>query len=206
MEYTLEDAALSASLLGVLFYVDPDDDRCAGAVSFICADDAAAQWPDAGADAAAALDLARRNAAAQDETLHEAFARLFVGPNRLPAPPWGSVYTDPESVIFGNLTLDVRAWMRANGVKVNLPSRQPEDQFGLMLTLFSWAARNEVSEEALRELIERHLMPWAPRFLELLGARAEGTFYEGLAALAAVTLDTWTEAFDLEPERRRLYR
>ncbi|MFR7403636.1 MAG: hypothetical protein ACLUW6_03065 [Coriobacteriaceae bacterium] len=32
-----------------------------------------------------------------------------MGPGHLPAPPWGSVYTDHECVIFGEATLALRA-------------------------------------------------------------------------------------------------
>lgn len=210
---SLKDVALSASVLGALFYFDPDDERCAAALAFALSPDAAAQWPGADGSGDAvdqAFALMRRNAETQEaergETLHQTFARLMVGPGHLVAPPWGSVYTDPESVIFGNLTLDVRAWLRENGVKMHLDLREPEDHFGLMLTMFSWAVRNGASDEALRELLEQHLLPWTPRYLELFGAGSEGTFYEGLGALAAATLAAWVDALDLEPATRRLYR
>ncbi len=34
----------------------------------------------------------------------------------LPAPPWGSVWLDKENVLFGDSTLALREWMRANGI------------------------------------------------------------------------------------------
>ena len=52
-------------------------------------------------------------AGADNEELVWEYRRLFVGPGHLPAPPWGSVYTDHECVIFGEATLALRAWMRA---------------------------------------------------------------------------------------------
>lgn len=214
MAYTFEDAALSAAILGILFYADPHDERSADAFAFALNPDSADAWPCTEGTLAQrvndAFALMQENASTQqnslNETLHESYARLLIGPNPLPAPPWGSVYTDRESVIFGNKTLDVRDWMRANGVKMNLGSREPEDHFGLMLTMFSWAARNGVSEAELRVFLEQHLLPWAPRFLELFRAGAQGTFYEGLANLAAATLEQWTQAFELQPVTCRLYR
>lgn len=206
MDYTLEDAAASASVLGTLFYFDPDTDRCAQPLSFLLDPDAAGQWPGADDADRHAFAVMQRNAQAQEESLHEAFSRLLVGPNRLPAPPWGSVYTDHDSVIFGDTTLAVRQWMRESGVKMKLTSREPEDHFGLMLIMTSWALAEGVSEEDIRTLLEQHLLPWAPRFLELFTEGAAGTLYEGLGLLAASTLDKWTEAFALTPAARKLYR
>ena len=61
------------------------------------------------------------------------YRRLFVGPAPKPAPPWGSVYTDRECVVFGEGTLELRAWMRAHGVRRTTDERTPEDHIGLML-------------------------------------------------------------------------
>ncbi len=53
---------------------------------------------------------------AADDDLTWEFRRLFVGPGVKPAPPWGSVYTDRDRVVFGASTLELRAWMRERGV------------------------------------------------------------------------------------------
>ena len=58
---------------------------------------AAAEWPFVDAvEAAADLALMREGlvAGADNEELVWEYRRLFVGPGHLPAPPWGSVYTD----------------------------------------------------------------------------------------------------------------
>ena len=47
------------------------------------------------------------------------YRRLFVGPGHLPAPPWGSVYTDRECVIFGEATLI--GIQRERGLVVDVP-------------------------------------------------------------------------------------
>ena len=53
---------------------------------------------------------------AADDDLTWEYRRLFVGPGVKPAPPWGSVYTDRDRVVFGASTLELRAWMRERGV------------------------------------------------------------------------------------------
>ena len=42
------------------------------------------------------------------EKLKVEFARLFIGPYRLAAPPYGSIYLDEERKIMGDSTIDVR--------------------------------------------------------------------------------------------------
>ena len=197
----------AAELLGTLLYVDPAAASGADALAWAAGADAAGAWPFGGEEAARALealaaDLAQRDPAER----HRAFARLFVGPAKLPAPPWGSVYTDPEGVIFGNLTLDVRQWMREAGVTLRLPERQPEDHLGLMLLMLAWSLRADVDERAARRLVEELMLPWAPRFLELLAERADDAFYGPLACLARVTLGDWQARYGLVPPSLRLYR
>ncbi len=51
----------------------------------------------------------------------------------LPAPPWGSVWLDKESVLFGDSTLALRQWMRENGIALEADGNEPEDHFGTVL-------------------------------------------------------------------------
>lgn len=207
------DTAPFAAVLGTLLYQDPADAAAQNALAFLMSEGSAEQWPYGGAEAQrcvsalAACCVADGEAAERgEETLHQAHARLFVGPNKLPAPPWGSVYTDHDSVIFGNKTLEVRAWMRDNGVKMDLGSYVPEDHIGLLLLMFSWAVRNDVPDEALTVFLEEHVLSWAPRFLELLAEGAAHPFYGNLAELARLTFADWTDRFTLTPASLKLYR
>jgi len=152
---------------------------------------AAAQWPFAGDEVAAvegALAAMKEGLAAgadHDDVVWE-YRRLFVGPGHLPAPPWGSVYTDRECVVFGESTLALRAWMRTVGVERLADERTPEDHIGLMLALLSFLAaeRSELVDDYLRD----HLLTWAPHYLEALEEAAEQPFYVGLARLTRLTL------------------
>lgn len=202
-----DDIADAAAVLGTLFYRDPASDQAQPALSWIKSQEAGPAWAFGQPYAAKAISAAAN--ALEDEGLqpvHEDFNRFFVGPYKLPAPPWGSVYTDPESVIFGNETLAVRQWMRDNLVKMNLPEREPEDQFGLMLLMVSWGVRNGVADEEIQRLFEEDLLPWAFRFLELFVDAAAGgeaarrswgddvapsPFYQAVGQLARLTLEDW---------------
>ena len=195
----------SAALLGALFYRDPTSEACADVVSWIEGADPVA-WEFGQPAAARAIEGMRAALASVDaQTVHKAYNRLFIGPYALPAPPWGSVYTDPEGVIFGNLTLSLRSWMRENGVEMRLPDKEPEDHFGLMLMMLSWSC-DKVDDDAIADLLENYLLPWAPRFLELFVEGADDAFYESLGALAQATLADWRSCFDLNPPAIRLSR
>lgn len=208
MTRSFNDIAQWSSILGSLFYHDPRSEKGAAAVTFVCCAETAQAWPFGQPEAAEACSkLAKAATREGGSGLHEDFNRMFVGPEKLPAPAWGSVYLDPENVIFGNETIELREWMRETGVTMTLPDREPEDQFGLMLLMAAFCAQTDTSEEALRQLLEYHLLPWAYRFLDQFeeGAGAD-SFYAAAAQLARCTLKAWEMDFDLTPEPRRLYR
>lgn len=81
-------------------------------------------------------------ATSSDEPLTDAWQRLFIGPYALPAPPWGSVWLDRESVLFGDSTLALRQWMRENGIAFEMQQNEPEDHFGTLLLLAAWLIEN----------------------------------------------------------------
>lgn len=170
---------------------------------------AAAQWPFAGDEVAAvegALAAMKEGLAAgadHDDVVWE-YRRLFVGPGHLPAPPWGSVYTDRECVVFGESTLALRAWMRTVGVERLADERTPEDHIGLMLALLSFLAaeRPELVDDYLRD----HLLTWAPHYLEVLEEATTHPFYRGLAQLTRASLEGLGAARELSVTLPRFYR
>lgn len=144
-----------------------------------------------------------------------AFRRLFQGPAKLVAPPWGSVYTDRDGVIFGLTTLDLRAWMRRNGVEMDTGEREPEDHIGLMLAQLGALARQR--PELIDEFLQLHLLTWSHHYLEQLHNAAvisgtdrddlvAGEFYRGLADLCDITLEAVRRYRGLQVTPPRFYR
>lgn len=76
----------------------------------------------------------------------------------LPAPPWGSVWLDKENVLFGDSTLALREWMRANGIGHATQGQEPEDHFGTLLLLAAWLCES-AQVEAFSQLLAWHLLP-----------------------------------------------
>ena len=205
-----EAIAFVGETLGPFYLQDPvkgDAGPAFAAMAAIDADQAAAEWPFADeGEARAALGLMTGGLAGgceADDLVWE-YRRLFVGPAPKPAPPWGSVYTDRECVVFGEGTLELRAWMRAHGVRRTTDERTPEDHIGLMLALMSYLARNQPDD--LDEFLQIHLLTWSSHFLDQLVEAADHPFYEGLARLAKASLEGIQQARDIDVTYPRFYR
>ena len=118
-----EAIAFVGETLGPFYLQDPvkgDAGPAFAAMAAIDVAQAAVEWPFVDeAEARCDLDLMRSGLAEgiDADGLVWEYRRLFIGPAPKPAPPWGSVYTDRECVVFGATTLELRAWMRAHGVR-----------------------------------------------------------------------------------------
>ena len=113
------------------------------------------------------------------DELEFAFNRLFVGPKALFAPPYASVYLEPEPQLMGRTTLKMREFYQL--LTLASPARQqlPEDHLGLELDAYRQlqiAAAQVNSPELLMMLdyLCNHLCQWVPHFVARVH-RAAGT-------------------------------
>lgn len=159
--------------------------------------------PDAEASAEAASAPSPSEAFRADDALTWEYRRLFVGPGHKAAPPWGSVYTDHDRVIFGLTTLDLRRWMREHGIERLGGPKDPEDHIGLMLELMTWLARNRPAD--LDEYLQLHFLTWAPHFLARMENVTTHAFYRGLARLTRLSLEGVRDCRGLRVVEPRFY-
>ena len=127
-----------------------------------------------------------------------AYHHLFVGPQELKAAPWGSVYVDEEDLLFGDSTILLVRWMKANGIALHESgSREPADHIGRMLVLLSWLCENDAA--LIPEFLEKWLLTWAPAYFGKLVAAADGEdpLYVALALLGSLTLRGAAKDFGL---------
>lgn len=139
-----------------------------------------------------------------EEDLAMDFQQLFEGCEVMPAPPWGSVYLDREQVIFGETTVDYRRFLANKEMSLDTGMREPEDQFGLMLMAMSKLAETNDSE-AIKVMLSVHLLPWAPRYLELMQSNAKTQSYQLLGAMAQQWLTFISEELAVSVVEKKVY-
>lgn len=135
------------------------------------------------------------------EVLAGEYTKLFVGPGKLPAPPWESVYRSDGDLLFQESTLKVRDAYREAGFQAKGYPREADDhlatELSFMVSLIDEAVvaveagdavRAHAFLAAQRKFLDQHLNGWAPAFAcrlaEHLPANA-GAFYSSAASFAA---------------------
>lgn len=113
------------------------------------------------------------------EKIRREYMRLFVGPEKLIAPPWESVYRSKQGLLFQESTLTIREIYHSQGF---LPQGYPhvaDDSLALELDFMSRMAERSLQalkEERLDDLsaclsvqesfLRVHLLFWVPKLLE----------------------------------------
>ena len=170
MNAPAENTAPCALVLGTLFLEKPSSSTAKLLLEGLASADLPAEWPYG--DKAALEEIGEQlqcTVGADPADLDRDYHRLFVGPGKLAAPPWGSVYLDSESVLFGDSCVALQRWMRARGIQLHEgESREPVDHIGRMLVLLSWLSDNQPDQ--VGPFLDEHLMTWALRYFEQLGS------------------------------------
>lgn len=142
-----------------------------------------------------------------DKTLISALAmdyqQLFIGPQELAAPPWGSVYLHPNKEMFDDSTVAVDSFYRRHGLRLDTGMHEPADHIGLMFAFLAWIVSRDLDEryqgapsekwrEVMREFMGDYLLTWSGHFLNLMQERAATPFYQHVALLAQAVIDEIT--------------
>ena len=130
------------------------------------------------------------------ENLLADYTRLFIGPDKVLAPPWESVFVQEGRLVFTETTLNVRYWYRRFGFELENLHTEPDDHIGLELIFMSNLASLALQaveigqpEEYQRYLqaqanfYKAHLGRWAVTFFDQLYEYAHTDFFRGLARL-----------------------
>ena len=128
------------------------------------------------------------------EDLTVEHARLFVGPYSLLAPPYGSVYMEPERRIMGNSTMDVIKRYQQSELAVAEDFKDAPDHIAAELEFMHFLIYKEI--EAINQgdagriytyllnqqsFLADHLGAWVPEFVGRVMENAKTTFYQNLA-------------------------
>lgn len=124
------------------------------------------------------------------EALRVDYARLFVGPFKLLAPPYGSLYLEGD-ILMGNSTADVVNWYRQEGVEIavkDMPDHVvAELEFMHILILKDISATGDGDAETAcdyrekqRSFLGAHLGAWVTAFTEKIRENARTEYYKAL--------------------------
>lgn len=125
-----------------------------------------------------------KNVSEVDETLREEYTRLFIGPGRLPAPPYESMYRDHR--MHGPSLLELKQFYREVGIERH-GYAEPEDNIAFEMRLMNYLGEKmlqedkETSLELQKRFMDEHLLKWVPDFCDELFASDQSDFYKGIA-------------------------
>ncbi|MGI1659635.1 MAG: TorD/DmsD family molecular chaperone [Desulfitobacterium sp.] len=150
-------------------------------------------------------------------SLHWDYTRMFIGPDRLPAPLWESAYMNDDRLVFQEQTLVVR---RVYLKYQFLPERfkqEPDDHLGLELDFMYRLC--ELTLESLQQedytklkevlvdqkaFLQDHLLKWVPELAKNIIKSTNLAFYEGIAKVLngylALDLEALEELLDINYE------
>jgi putative dimethyl sulfoxide reductase chaperone len=212
---TSADIAAALNLVGALFRVDPAAAALQPVLAGLANGALAADWPwpheEVDAAFAAMAPFAAERAEAR-AALHAAFMDLFVGPDQLAAPPWGSVYLDEEKVLFGASTSALSLFLDRHAIAFGDAKEGPVDHFGTLCWIGAWLASKD-RMDVFDELLGEHVLPWAPLYLDELATAAlamtpenpAAGFYAAASRIAHAALAALQSERSLTVPARTLY-
>jgi len=128
------------------------------------------------------------------EELRVEHARLFVGPYTLLAPPYGSVYLEPERRIMGNSTVDVVNRYRQSGLAVAEDFKDAPDHIAAELEFIHYLickeleATNQGDANSIvtcffnrESFLKDHLTAWVSEFAGKVVENAKSPIFQNLA-------------------------
>ena len=147
--------------------------------------------PDAGRSSEEMGEAFRRS---RSEELEVDYAKLFVGPFGLKAPPYGSLYLDEGHRVMGDSTMEVIQAYRKMGVSIDDAFTELPDHIAVELEFMYYLIHQEVAHldcsrteagqrymKTQEEFLGDFLLPWIPPFCEKIRQGTETAFYRALA-------------------------
>jgi len=138
------------------------------------------------------------NTTSQDEMeeLLWEYTRLFIGPYKLPCPPWESVYTSPKRLMLQDAADQVQQLYREAGLSLETHDIMP-DHIGAELNFLALLLEKSHSEADNKEQFMRitdvflndHLLKWIPDFARDMEHAAETSFYKALARVTSNVIE-----------------
>ncbi len=130
----------------------------------------------------------------EEEDLKVEYARLFVGPYELQAPPYGSIYLDKERQLMGASTFEVIMFYQQAGLAMEHDLREPPDHIAIELEFMSYLISREADflekadtmnaqkvQHLSTQFFKKCLSPWVFPFCQKMKEATDHSFYTSLA-------------------------
>jgi len=144
-------------------------------------------------------------------SLQQDYTRLFIGLEKILAPPYASVYLSEDHLLYEQPFFDVRQFYKKIGLSVNPQKKEPDDHIGFELYCLSFLCENAAQavdanepkklgefQSALREFLSGHIKSWLDSFLSQVMDKAQTTFYHGVAFLTLGLVENLSDYLRLE--------
>lgn len=119
------------------------------------------------------------------EDLQNEYQKTMLGPGKLGALPWESVYVEKARLIFQKSTLEVREFYRRFGYQTMAEYLVADDHLAIELSFMAnvageFAERPEAQDLLLgqREFLKTHLLNWVPDYVHDLNVVDKPGFYQ----------------------------
>ena len=116
------------------------------------------------------------------------YTRLFIGPYKLPCPPWESVYTSPKKLMMQDAAEQVSNIYREMGLAIGSGDVMPDHigaELNFLGVLFGKMNEEPENKEAyvgiMQKFFEEHLNQWVFRFTSDMEESTDSAFYKALA-------------------------
>ncbi len=125
------------------------------------------------------------------ETMKYDFNKLFVGPDRLKAPPYESCYLNSSKVLMQKETLNVRQAYLEAGLKIINKNVEPDDflPYELEFLLFLISKEDEKSKEMFKKFVDQHLSLWYKQHITDICENSTNSIIVGSANILEGTLN-----------------
>ncbi len=147
-------------------------------------------------EAPAAGDVAPVASPDAVDSLRGEYTRLFIGPQRLEAQPWESVYLSDDNLLFQESTLEVRRAYLSEGL---LPAEYPhvaDDHIALELAFLACLSKRLDDKGTSRgqahrlvcvqrDFLDNHLLRWVRDYADRMRAADDGLYRAAVDAMAA---------------------
>lgn len=129
----------------------------------------------------------------QPQNLQVEYAKLFIGPFDLLAPPYGSVYLEDMRKVMGDTTMGVLEAYRQAGLEVDYDFKEPPDHIAaeleFMYFLIFKAIQGEETLEQQKRFLSKYLSPWIGPLAQKIAINTSVDFYKELAHITQTYLE-----------------